>query len=150
MTGRVRILVVDDDLVDRLALRRAVEHSDLDAEVVEATTAGEALRLIATRFDCLVLDHDLPDTTGVELTRRLRASGDLTPVVLVTGQHDEELLQTAVDAGITDFFPKPDLSPRRIALRIRFAIRIGRAEADRKSTRLNSSHWHVSRMPSSA
>src|SRR5262249_40597594 len=47
-----------------------------------------------------------------------------------TGQHDEELLQAAVDAGITDFFPKADLSPRRIALRIRFAVRIGRAEAE--------------------
>ena len=35
----------------------------------------------------------------------------------------------AVDAGVTDFFPKGDLSPRRLALRIRFAIRIGRDAA---------------------
>ena len=134
MTDRIRLLVVDDDRVDRLAIRRAVEHSGLDSEVVEATAAGEAMPLIASGFDCLLLDHDLPGVTGVELTRTLRERGDLTPVILVTGQHDEELLRTAVDAGITDFFPKADLSPRRIALRIRFAIRIGRAEAeDRKS-----------------
>ena len=130
MTDRIRVLVVDDDPVDRLAMRRAVEHSDLAAEIVEATTTGEATRLGTAQFDCLLLDHDLPDVTGVELTRRLRAAGDLTPVILVTGQHDEELLQSAVDAGITDFLPKADLSPRRIALRIRFAIRIGRAEAE--------------------
>ena len=130
MTDRIRLLVVDDDRVDRLAIRRAVEHSELDAEVVEATAAGEAMPLIASGFDCLLLDHDLPGVTGVELTRTLRERGDLTPVILVTGQHDEELLRTAVDAGITDFFPKADLSPRRIALRIRFAIRIGRAEAE--------------------
>jgi signal transduction histidine kinase len=82
------------------------------------------------KFDCWLLDHDLPGMTGTELTRQLRGAGDHTPVILVTGQHDEELLQAAVDAGITDFIPKTDLSPRRISLRIRFAIRIGRAEAE--------------------
>lgn len=130
MTKRFRLLVVDDDLVDRLAIRRAVEHSDLETEIVEATTAGEALALLPSGFDCLLLDHDLPDVTGTELTRRLRDAGDHTPVLLVTGKHDEDLLQQAIDAGITDFFPKSDVSPRRIALRIRFAIRIGLAEAE--------------------
>lgn len=130
MTDRVRILVVDADAADRLAIRRAVEHSDLGAEVCEAGTAGEALQLIANRFDCLLLDHDLPDLTGINLTRQLRGAGDLTPVILVTGKHDEELLQTAIDAGITDCFPKSDVPSRRLALRIRFAIRIGRAEAE--------------------
>lgn len=134
MTERIRILVVDDDLVDRLAIRRAVEHSDLSAELVEAATGRQALQHIenraGSRFDCLLFDHDLPDVAGTDLTRRLRDAGDHTPVILVTGKHDDELLQTAVDAGITDFFPKSDISPRRIALRIRFAIRIGRAEAE--------------------
>jgi signal transduction histidine kinase len=64
------------------------------------------------------------------VARQLRDRGDLTPIVLVTGQHDEELLQVAVDAGVTDFFHKSDVSPRRLALRIRFAIRVGRAEAE--------------------
>jgi signal transduction histidine kinase len=130
MTERIRLLVVDDDDVDRLAIRRAVEHSDLDAELREAATVDAAQPLLAQRFDCLLLDHDLPGVTGIELTRKLRAAGDLTPVILVTGAHDEDLLQTAVDVGITDFIPKSDVSPRRIALRVRFAIRIGRAEAE--------------------
>jgi len=130
MTERIRILVVDDDLVDRLAVRRAIEQSDLHADIAEATTATEALSMLAGRFDCWLLDQDLPGTTGTELTRQLRDSGDVTPIVFVTGQHDEELLQAAVDAGITDFLPKSDLSPRRLALRVRFAIRIGRAEAE--------------------
>jgi signal transduction histidine kinase len=128
MSERVRILVVDDDPVDRLALRKAIVDSDLPAEIEEADTAAEALRM-AGPFDCWVLDHELRGTTGTALTRQLRDAGDLTPVVLVVGQHDEALLQLAVDAGITDFFPRADVSPRRLALRLRFAIRIGRAEA---------------------
>ena len=121
MSQAIRILVVDDDLIDRLAIRRAIEQSDLDAEVDEAGTASEALDKAAGKLDCWLLDHELPGMSGTELTRQLRDSGDLTPVILVTGKHDEDLLQAAVDAGITDFFPKADLSPRRIAIRIRFA-----------------------------
>jgi signal transduction histidine kinase len=129
MSERVRILAVDEDAAERLAIRRAIEQSDLDAELEEVSTAAEAMAKATGRFDCWLLDHDLPGMTGTELTRQLRAAGDLTPIVLVTGQHDEEMLQAAVDAGITDFFPKADLSPRRLSLRIRFAIRIGLAEA---------------------
>jgi signal transduction histidine kinase len=134
MSDRIRILVVDEEPVDRLAIRRAIEQSDLRAEVEEASTAAEALRKVESKFDCWLLDHDLAGTTGTELTRQLRSSGDATPIVLVTGQQDEELLQAAVDAGITDFLPKSDLSPRRLALRVRFAIRIGRAEAESRSS----------------
>lgn len=131
MTEKLRILLIDDDLVDRLAIRRALDQSGFDCELEECATGDEALeRVRQQEFDCLLLDHDLPGTSGTEVTRRLRAAGDLTPVVLVTGQQNEELLQAAVDAGATDFFPKGDLSPRRLALRVRFAIRIGRAEAE--------------------
>ena len=143
MTDRIRLLVVDDVVVDRLALRRAVEHSDLDAELVETSTASEALQVIGERFDCVLLDHELPDIRGTELARRLREAGDLTPVILVTGAHDDDLLQEAVDAGITDFFPKSDVSPRRIGLRVRFALRMGRGEA---ASRVSGSRvWRPSR-----
>ncbi|MBA3454605.1 MAG: response regulator [Deltaproteobacteria bacterium] len=131
MTERLQLLMIDDDLVDRLAIRRAIEQSGLIAEIDECGNAEEALHKVAARrYDCLLLDHDLPATTGIEVAKILRASGNLTPIVFITGQQNEELLQAAVDAGVTDFFPKGDLSPRRLALRIRFAIRIGRAEAE--------------------
>jgi signal transduction histidine kinase len=127
----VKILMIDDDVVDRLAIRRAIEQSGLNSEIDEVGSADEALARIGSRtYDCLLLDHDIPGTSGIELAKQLRMRGNLTPVVFVTGQQNEELLQAAVDAGVTDFFPKGDLSPRRLALRIRFAIRIGRAEAE--------------------
>ncbi len=131
MTERLRILTIDDDLVDRLAVRRAIEQSGLVADIFEASSASEAMAAVAEQtFHCLLLDHDLGGTTGIEIARQLRSTGNMTPIVFVTGQQNEELLQAAVDAGVTDFFPKGDLSPSRLALRIRFAIRIGRAEAE--------------------
>jgi signal transduction histidine kinase len=78
----------------------------------------------------VLLDQDLPGMSGVELTAQLRGSGVRVPIVFVTAQQNEELLQQAVDAGVTDFIPKNDLSPRRVGLRVSFAIRIGRAEAE--------------------
>lgn len=131
MNERLRILMIDDDRVDRLAIRRALEQSRIAANIDEASSAEEALEKVgANRYDCLLLDHDLPGKSGTKLTALLRERGNHTPVVLVTGQQNEELLEAAVEAGVTDFFPKGDLSPRRLLLRIRFAIRIGRAEAE--------------------
>jgi signal transduction histidine kinase len=131
MSDRLRLLVTDDDLVDRLAIRRAIEQSGLDAHIDEACDAGEALhRLEVGDYDCLLLDQDLPGLSGVDVAKQLRGGGNLVPIVFVTGRQDEELLERAVEAGVTDFIPKNDLSPRRLGLRIKFAIRIGRAEAE--------------------
>lgn len=131
MTERLRILVVDNDDVVRTAVRRALEQSVVSATLEEIADPEAALARLAAgpAFDCVLLDQALPRLSGIDLARRLRAAGDLTPVVLVTGYEDEVLLQSAVESGVTDFFPKGDLSPHRLALRVRFAIRIGRAEA---------------------
>lgn len=130
-SSRIRLLVVDDDLVDRLAIKRAVEQSGVDASIDEAGNADEAIAKVSEQaFDCLLCDQDLPGRSGIELTRQLRASGHRMPIVFVTGRDAEELLVQAIDAGVTDFIPKNDLSPRRLGLRIQFAIRIGKAEAE--------------------
>ncbi|MGE5185891.1 MAG: response regulator, partial [Acidobacteriota bacterium] len=130
MTERLRLLVIDDDLVDRLAIRRAVEQSGVGADLDEASDADEARARVAQReYACLLLDQDLPGISGIELAKQLRQSGNLVPIVFVTGRQDEEVLEQAVSAGVTDFILKTDLSPRRLGLRINFAIRIGGAEA---------------------
>ncbi len=131
MSESLRLLVIDDDLVDRLAIRRAVEQSGLGASIEEAGDGDEALAKVATHtFDCLLLDQDLPGLSGIELTRQLRAAGRQMPIVFVTGRQAEDILSEAIDAGVTDFIPKNDLSPRRLGLRINFAIRIAKAEAE--------------------
>jgi signal transduction histidine kinase len=130
MSGPVRLLVVAAAEVDRLAVRRALEQSTLTVGQLDESTAPDT-GLVQGResYDCLIVDQELPGT-GIELARQLRAQGTSTPIVLLTSRQDDELLQAAAEAGVTDILSKPDLSPRRLELRIRFAIRIARAEAE--------------------
>jgi signal transduction histidine kinase len=131
MSEPVRLLVIAAADVDRLAIRRALEQGGLTVQQLdEATAADAALVQAASPYDCLVVDHDLGSMTGIELTAKLRAQQNLTPVVMLSSRMDDELLQAAADAGVTDVLPKSDLSPRRLELRVRFAVRIGRAEAE--------------------
>ena len=86
MTARLRLLVVDGDPVDRLAIRRAVEQSELAAEVAEATdVAAAAAHLAQFPCDCLLVE----EKPAVELTRKLRSAGNLVPILLVTGRQNE-------------------------------------------------------------
>ena len=62
-TYRLRILVVDDDETDRLAVRRCFHQSGLSVAIDEAGTAAETLKLIAqSDYDCVLLDYYLPDS----------------------------------------------------------------------------------------
>lgn len=130
MPGPFRLLVIAAAEVDRLAIRRALEQSALSvAQLDEAVAADTGLVKADGAYDCLIIDQEVGGPTGIELVRQLRARST-TPVVLLTAHQDDELLQQAAEAGVTDVFLKADLSPRRLELRIRFAIRIGRAEAE--------------------
>jgi signal transduction histidine kinase len=127
----LRLLVVDDDPVDRLAIRRAIEQSGIGADTDEAGDAAEALSKLRERaYDSVLIDAGLPGTSGVELARQLRSDANLVAIVFVTSGQDDELVQQAVDTAATDFIAKDDLSPRALALRIKLAIRIGKAEAE--------------------
>src|SRR5262245_37066036 len=120
-TEPVRILIVDDDDVDRAILRRAIERSDMTAQVDEADSFQAVKeRLAEGGYDCLILDYALPDATGSELVADLRGSGIVTPILVVTGNQDDETEQALVDAGVTDYLPKGEVSPKRLARRLRF------------------------------
>ena len=142
---RLRLLVVDDDAVDRLAVRRAARQAGLDAEVVEAEDGEAALAAVRDAgrdaadgppFDCVLLDYQLPGTTGLEVLRALRAAGAgpafEVPVVMLTGQSDPETAVALIKAGAADFIPKGGLSPDRLARVVGGAVRVASAERARR------------------
>lgn len=121
---------MDDDQVDRLAVRRALAKAGLgEIHVVEAERATEAFALITgTSFDCAFFDFRLPDRDGVALLRDVRAAGVRTPVIVLTGFGDEQTVLDAMKAGATDYVAKSAVSPERIGQAVRAAVRLGNAE----------------------
>lgn len=106
----IRLLLVDDDEVDRLACKRALaRHPDYDFVVLEAETGEEGLALAREeKPDCILLDHYLPDFTGVELLGILaeETGGLAVPVVMLTGADNALLAVDALKRGARDYVVK--------------------------------------------
>lgn len=94
----LRVLLVEDDAVDVLGVRRAVARSDAEIELSIARDGSEALAFLgaAARLpDLMVLDLNLPGLTGLEILRRIRADEDLSPLpvfVLSTSDDPQDVL----------------------------------------------------------
>ena len=117
-----RVLVVDDEP----SILRVVT-ANLRARGYEALTAAsgnDALTVAETQQpDCIVLDLGLPDLSGLEVLRRLRAS-TTAPVVILTAVDDDHRRATAFDLGADDYVTKPFTMTDLLA-RVRGALRHG-------------------------
>ncbi len=130
---RLRLLVIDDDETDRLAVRRCLQQSGIPAAVNEARSAAEALEFVAaTAYDCVLLDYYLPDMPGLEVFERIRAASPDMPVVIFTGRGDEDAAVELMRAGAADYLPKSSMSPERLAAALRHATELARATRARR------------------
>ncbi|NJK31381.1 MAG: response regulator [Deltaproteobacteria bacterium] len=120
----LQILVVDDDAVDRAAIRRALTRQDLHVSIVEAVDVASALVASTTRvFDCGVIDYHLPDGTALDLVRELSmAPRGALPVVILTGSTDDDLAIAALQQGAQDYLAKHAMDGRVLVRAIRYAI----------------------------
>lgn len=125
MQDQLKILVVDDNALDRRAVKRGLSKHHPDIVVQEAATFSEATEVIRShRFDCVFLDHHLPDGNGLSWLVDRREAGDNTPIVVLTGHGDEKLAVEAIRAGATDYLPKSDLTPGMLDHCLRSALRL--------------------------
>jgi signal transduction histidine kinase len=104
-----RLLVVDDDAVDRrLYSRLLTQQGPGCCDVQQAADGAAGLALLrAEPFDCVLLDFGLPDMTGLEFLRDATAGGELPcAVVVVTGQGNEAIAVAAMKCGAQDYLIK--------------------------------------------
>lgn len=119
MTGRIRILVVDDEPAIRRLLRGSLTRIDYD--VVEAADARAALTSLAIdKPDVVLLDLGLPDRDGIELVPLVKAAGAALVVVSARDTTDEKV--AALDLGADDYVTKP-FDTEEVHARIRAALR---------------------------
>ena len=106
-TDPIRVLIVDDHTVVRLGLRTLLSHTAGFRVVGEAQTVAEAVQLNEqTRPDVVLMDVRLPDGSGVEACRRIKADHPETRVVMLTSYSDEEAIVGAVMAGASGYLLK--------------------------------------------
>jgi DNA-binding response OmpR family regulator len=106
----LRILMVDDDPTMGTMVRHLIKAQGLPEPKV-VMTGGEALALEGA-FDVILLDHQLPDVTGLELLATLRAREGRPSVILITGNGDESLAAAALRQGADDYLIKDQSLPK--------------------------------------
>ena len=110
MIGHVRptVLVVDDDEAQRIILNKLLTTNNFN--VLFARDGLEALNVLSNKRPNLILmDIMMPHLNGVETTRRLKAVPDLagTPVIMITGKSEGDVVAECLKAGAVDFVVKP-------------------------------------------
>ena len=125
----IRVLLVDDQQLVREGLRRIL-HTDEGFEIVgECADGDEVADAVArTRPDVVVMDIRMKRVDGVEATRRLRASADAPPVLVLTTFDDDEVLAGALRAGASGFQLKD--APGEDLVRAAHAVAAGDAWLD--------------------
>ncbi len=87
MESKIRLLVVEDDKVDRMAFERFVEREGLPYDCVVAESVSVARKILAdAQFDATLVDYRLGDGTAFDLFDEIRDA----PIVVITGSGDEE------------------------------------------------------------
>jgi two-component system KDP operon response regulator KdpE len=115
-----RILVVDDDPQIRRAMKSALTARGYEAS--DARTGDEALeKLRSEAFDLILLDVNMPGSSGMEICRVIRSSSDIA-IIMLTVNNSEKSKVEALDAGADDYVTKPFSTPELLA-RIRATLR---------------------------
>jgi two-component system, LuxR family, response regulator FixJ len=114
------VYVVDDDTDVLGSLKFLLETDGFDVRTFRSGTAllnGN----VASKVDCFVIDYKMPVMSGIDLASRLRNRDIDTPIILITGYPDDNILEKAAAAGIHHVLLKPHLE-ESLASRIRGAI----------------------------
>ena len=121
MTDNPILLLVDDDPRWRELLARYLEANGF--EIKQAQDGVSMLRILdRDHVDGILLDMMMPGESGLDLCRKIRAQGDMVPILMLTAKGDEIDRIVGLEVGADDYIPKP-ANPREILARIRAVMR---------------------------
>src|SRR3954447_16459825 len=116
-----RILIVDDDPVQRRLLDNMVRKFGHEPAIAESGDRAAALLTNGERFDCVVLDLVMPDLDGLGVLARMREAGSTVPVIVQTAHGGIDNVVSAMRAGAVDFVVKP-VGAERLQVSLRNAL----------------------------
>jgi DNA-binding NarL/FixJ family response regulator len=127
---RIRVLLVEDSPSDAQLLCESLGDYPLQRfEIERAERLDVAIALVAQRpFDVILLDLNLPDSSGMETCKRVSAAAGQTPIIVLTGANDEAIAAEAMHLGVQDYLVKGQTPPGVIGRAISYAVERSRAQ----------------------
>ena len=141
----LKILIVEDDEDDAFFIKDILKEGlGEPAPLIDHHSSIESSlkQLNPFHYDLAMFDYRLGEITGIELLRNIRKQGCDIPIILFTGQGDQEVAVEAMKAGATDYLIKGKLSTESVTQSIRYALGLRKEAALRKNAEeeLKKSH----------
>jgi diguanylate cyclase (GGDEF)-like protein len=126
----MKLLLIEDNLDDVAVLGAALQREQASpVELTHVPSLAQAReRLPGGGFDCVLLDLDLPDGTGLDCVDAIRAMNERLPMIALSGRDDEELALNVLNRGVQDYLVKWEDEARTVLRSVRYAIERKRAE----------------------
>ena len=131
----MNLLVVEDDPRLVRLLKRLLEDDKHVVEIATDGATGLELAQDGQGFECIILDVGLPDMTGLELARELRAGGSQVAILMLTARDTVGDRVTGLDAGADDYLVKP-FAFEELSARLRALSRRGTSVGKRPEPKL--------------
>jgi len=144
----IRILIVDDDDDDAFLIEDLIGEglTNPSPTLDRAKSQEDALRLLdTTPYSLCICDYRLGEGNGIRLLNALRSKNITTPIIVLTGQGDQEIAVEAMKSGATDYLTKDKLTSESLAKSIRHTIQLHQEGERRKHTEamLKKSHQEL-------
>lgn len=124
----IKVLIVDDQPEARALLRNMLSEFGV-TQIFEASNGNEADMFMDTAFeyvDMVICDWNMPGKTGLEVLKKMRARGLLSPFLMVTGRADMKSVAVARDMGVNAYIRKP-FSPAQLEVKMRVVLQSTKA-----------------------
>jgi|SRR5690606_18586173 two-component system chemotaxis response regulator CheY len=103
----MKVLVADDSGVMRKIIIRALNACGV-TDIVEAGDGAEAIAKFAeTSVDLVMTDWNMPNKTGLDVVKEIRATGSTVPIFMITTEAEMSRVKEAIAAGVNDYLAKP-------------------------------------------
>jgi PAS domain S-box-containing protein len=112
----LNILLVEDDEIDAMEFRRAINKSNVEIQEIRVCKyAEEAIITLEVWLPtCIFIDYQLPKTNGLELLKKIKKTVPKLPVIVLTSQGDERIAVEMMKAGAMEYFPKSEVNAEKL------------------------------------
>lgn len=122
----MKALVVDDSTTIRRIVVKALGEIGVK-ECVEAGDGDDAVTLSqGTTFDIILMDWNMPKMSGLDAVKAIRATGNKTPIIMVTTEAEKTRVIEAIRAGVNDYLIKP-FTPQQLAEKVKTTVPVAAA-----------------------